>query len=302
MTIAITGATGFVGQTLIERARRKGLELRALARREQEPVPGVEWVRGDLANREALRQLVRGAEAVIHVAGVVNAPDPASFEEGNVVGTMNVVQAAGAEGVPRFIHVSSLAAREPGLSAYGASKARAEKVVRSSGLDWTLVRPPAIFGPRDRELFELFRAAKWGIVPMPPEGRVSVIHVADLAELLIALVRQGEDVTHRVFEVDDGRAGGWRHVELARAIGTAMHKRVWAPHLSRGALDFFSRIDCLLRRDRAKLRPDRVKYMCHPDWVANPASKVPVGRWLPKVDTPIGLLATAQWYRDQKWL
>ena len=302
MTVAITGGTGFVGHTLVERAQRKGVRLSALTRSEQNPRGDVEWIRGDLGNREALLRLVRGAEAVIHVAGVVNAPDAEGFEEGNVAGTMNVVQAALAEGVRRFLFVSSLAAREADLSAYGASKARAEKIVQSSGLDWTIVRPPAIFGPHDREMFELFRAAKWGIMPMPPEGRVSLIHVSDLAELLLDLVRGGEDVTHRLFEVDDGRAEGWTHGELARAIGTAMHKRVWAPHLSRNSLDMLSKIDRFLRRDRAKLTADRVSYMCHPDWVANPSCKVPAARWRPKVDTPAGLLSTAQWYRDRGWL
>lgn len=302
MTVAVTGGTGFVGRTLIERAARKHMALRALARRKQEPAPGVEWIQGDLSDREALRRLVRGAEAVIHVAGVVSAPDAQGFEEGNVAGTMNLVQAAVAEGVPRFIFVSSLAAREPGLSDYGASKARSEKIVQSSGLDWTIIRPPAIFGPRDTGLFELFRSAKWHVVPMPPEGRVSVMHVADLAELLLALVRGGEDVTHRLFEVDDGRANGWAHGELARAIGTAMHKRVWAPNLSRGALEMLSRIERFFRRDGAKLTADRVNYMCHPDWVADPHQIVPPARWRPQVDTPVGLFATAQWYRDQGWL
>ena len=89
MTVAITGGTGVDGRTLIERANRKQIGLRALARRKQDATPGVEWVKGDLSDREALRRLVRGAEAVIHVAGVVSAPDAKGFEEGNVTGTMN---------------------------------------------------------------------------------------------------------------------------------------------------------------------------------------------------------------------
>ena len=178
--IAVTGATGFVGQSLLAEASRQGVEVRALTRRAQEPRTGVQWVRGDLSHAPALDRLMRGAEAVIHVAGVVNAPDVAGFEAGNVTGTLEAVHAAARAGVPRFVHVSSLSARQPQLSAYGASKRRGEKIVAASGLDWTIVRPPAVFGPRDTEMFELFRAAKWGVVPVPQQGRAS-------AELLFLL-------------------------------------------------------------------------------------------------------------------
>ena len=161
MTLALTGATGFVGSTLIERAEAEGIPLKALIRREQPSREGVEWVRGDLEDKAALRRLVGGSEAVLHVAGVVNAPDAAGFEAGNVTGTLNLIEACHAEGVRRLVFVSSLSAREPDLSAYGASKARAEKLVMASGLDWTVVRPPAIYGPRDTEMFEMFRIARW---------------------------------------------------------------------------------------------------------------------------------------------
>lgn len=302
MTIAITGATGFVGQALLDAAAREDIPVRALARREQPDRPGVVWIRGDLASGKALRRLMTGAEAVIHVAGVVNAPDAAGFEAGNVAGTLALVEAALAAGVPRFVCVSSLAAREPHLSAYGASKQRAEKIVAASGLDWTIVRPPAIYGPRDREMFELFRAAKWGVVPMPPPGRASVIHVNDLANLLLALLPGGEDVTHCVFEPDDGQNDGWSHRDLATAIGSAVGRRPWVPHLNRGTLDTLSRIEGLVRRDKAKLTADRVSYMTHPDWVVSARYAVPCARWKPQIATRDGLKATADWYRRHGWL
>jgi len=302
VTVAVTGATGFVGQTLIEQAARKGIELRALTRREQEPRADVEWVRGDLADRRALDRLVAGTEAVIHVAGVVNAPDAAGFEAGNVAGTLALVEAAARAGVPRFIFVSSLAAREPRLSAYGASKRRGEKIVAASAMDWTIVRPPAIYGPPDTEMFELFRAARWGVVPMPEDGRSSLIHVADLARLLLALLPGGEDVTHRIFEPDDGRKDCWRHEELARAIGVAMGRKVYVPRLSPTMLMRAAKLDGLLRRGKAKLTPDRVSYMIHPDWGCSRAKAPPPERWTPQVETASGLKATADWYRREGWL
>lgn len=303
MTIAVTGATGFVGQALLDHAARAGIAVRALARRDQPARAGVEWVRGDLADRAALAALVRGAEAVIHVAGVVNAPDPAGFEAGNAVGTLNVIEAMRAEGGERLVCVSSLSAREPGLSAYGASKARAEKLVQASALDWTIVRPPWIYGPRDAETLDMFKAARWGIMPMPArEGRSSLLHVADLARLLLALVPGGEGVSHRVFEPDDGREGGWSHRELARTIGWAMGRRPWVLHLSHAALERAARADRFLRRSRAKLTLDRVGYMAHPDWTVSRDARPPAELWQPRVPTRDGLKTTARWYRDNGWL
>lgn len=301
--LAITGATGFVGQALVDRALAAGFTVRALARKAQPPRDGVTWVSGDLADRTALDRLVTGAEAVIHVAGVVNAPDPAGFEAGNVAGTLAVIEAAKQAGVPRLVCVSSLSAREPQLSAYGASKAKAEKLVMASGLDWTIVRPPAIYGPRDREMFELFRIAKWGVLPVPPkDGRASVIHVDDLAALLLALVPAKRTVSHKIFEPDDGRPAGWSHYELARAIGWAMGKRPWVLHLPQRMLQRVARLDGWLRKDRAKLTPDRVGYMCHPDWVVSERARVPARLWQARVETREGLKATAAWYRAQGWL
>jgi len=300
--IALTGGTGFVGQMVLELAAARGLTVRALARRVPAAVRGVEWVQGDLSDRAALARLVDGAEAVIHLAGLVSAPDPADFTRANVDGTLALVEAARAGGVPRFVFVSSLSAREPDLSAYGASKARAERLVRASGLDWTIVRPPAIYGPRDREMFELFRAAKWGVVPVPAGGAASMIHVEDLARLLLALVPGGVGVNGRLFEPDDGRPGGWPHPEMARAIGHAVgRRRVWVLELSRAMLEWGARIDGWLRGSKAKLTMDRVSYMSHPDWVVSEEARVPASLWQPRIGTEGGLVGTAEWYRREGW-
>ncbi len=302
MTLAVTGATGFVGRALLDEAAKRDLEVRALTRREQTKSSGIAWIPGDLHDRKALRELVKNAEAVIHVAGVVNTPDPMGFHLGNVEGTMALVEAAVAAGVPRFVFVSSLAAREPALSKYGASKAHAEKLVKASGLDWTVVRPPAIYGPRDREILDIFRAARWGMVPMPPPGRMSMVHVADLARLLLALVPSGERVTHHTFEPDDGKPEGWSHRELARAIGWAVGRRPWVPHLSKPMLERLARLDKAFRGRKARLTPDRVGYMVHPDWVSRVSKRPPVKLWRPEVPTLEGLKETAAWYREQGWL
>lgn len=302
MTIAITGGTGFVGQALVDLAEGKGVELRSLARKVPPDTRGVEWVEGDLAAKPALAALSDRAEAVIHIAGQVRATDPAEFEAANVTGTLNVIEAALAARVPRFVFVSSLAAREPELSAYGASKARAEKLVAASGLDWTIIRPPAVYGPRDGEMLDLFKMAGRGIVPMPEQGHASMIHVGDLARLLLAVLPSGEETTGKIFEPDDGKSGGWEHRELARAIGWSLGKRPFVPRLSRGMLDLAAKVDGTLRGTSAKLTPDRVGYMCHPDWVSSADAKPPESLWKPKIPTREGLKATARWYRENDWL
>ena len=143
MRIALTGATGFVGGHVVDAALAAGHEVVALTRRAQEPRDRVKWVAGSLEDGASLAKLIKGADAVIHIAGVISEAERGGFEQGNVVGTRAVLAAAEATAVERFVHVSSLAAREPKLSRYGASKARSEDLVTASPLSRAIVRPRA---------------------------------------------------------------------------------------------------------------------------------------------------------------
>ncbi|MFZ3484001.1 SDR family oxidoreductase [Sphingomonas sp. 3-13AW] len=299
-TLAITGATGFVGRRTLALALEAGHSVRALTRRPQPPQAGVTWVAGALDTPAALGELVAGADAVIHIAGVVNAPTPEGFTQGNVEGTRAVLAAAEAAGVERFVHVSSLAAREPGLSDYGRSKAGAEDAVRASSLAWTMVRPPAVYGPGDLEMLDLFRMARFGVVAMPPAGRLSLIHVDDLAGLLLALADR--DTGRVVYEPDDGTPGAWTHAGFARAIGTAVGRRVLPISLPAGLLRLGARIDRMARGPKAKLTPDRAAYMAHPDWTSSLDARPPEALWRPRIATADGLAATAAWYREHRLL
>jgi nucleoside-diphosphate-sugar epimerase len=203
--------------------------------------------------------------------------------------------------VQRFVHVSSLAAREPRLSLYGASKQRAEELVHGSGLNWVVVRPPAVYGPGDKETLELFRMARLGVMLMPARGRVSVIHVDDLARLLLALADYGAPSTILV-EADDGKPHGWTHREFARALGKAVGTSpaiVASPGI---LLRLAARADQLFRGPRAKLTVDRAAYFSHHNWVVEPKRACPRELWEPKIDTVQGLRETADWYRMQEWL
>lgn len=301
MKLAITGGTGFVGSHLIDVALAAGHEVKALTRRDRPPRDHLEWISGDLGDRSALEQLVDDAEAVIHAAGVISGRTAAEFETGNVAGTLAMLAAATAGGVRRFVYVSSLAAREPNLSLYGASKERAEELVHGSGLDWVIVRPPAVYGPGDKETLELFRMAKLGVMLMPPKGRVSVIHVDDLSRLLVELTDHSAP-SHILIEEDDGKRGGWTHREFARALGKAVGTKpviVSSPGL---LLRIAARADQLLRRHKAKLTVDRAAYFSHRNWVVEPKRACPPTLWRPAIGTDQGLAETANWYRAQGWL
>jgi nucleoside-diphosphate-sugar epimerase len=301
LRLAITGGTGFVGGRLIDLALAAGHDVHALTRREQEPRDGITWVKGALDDQDSLERLVDGASAVIHAAGVINAPHPAGFEAGNVTGTGAVLAAAEQAGVNRFVHVSSLAAREPKLSAYGASKAGSEALVGASSLSHAIVRPPAVYGPGDKETLELFRMARRGLVLLPPKGRLSVIHVDDLARLLLALAASASE-GQLLVEPDDGRDGGWSHDEFGRALGRALGRRVMTLSMPHSLLQLAARIDGLIRRDRAKLTPDRAAYFCHPDWTVEASRGAPKTLWTPEIETEQGLADTARWYREAGWL
>ncbi|GGD98228.1 epimerase [Tsuneonella deserti] len=301
--VALTGGTGFVGRATRGALEQAGYAVRGLARTVPQDAGGsTEWVQGGLGDRAAIERLVADAEAVVHVAGLTTATDPARFEEANVAGTMAMIESAARAGVRRFVFVSSLSAREPQLSAYGASKERAERLVMASGLDWTIVRPPGVYGPWDVDYLEMFKLARRGIVPVPPPGRSSLIHVHDLADLLVALVPPSESAVHRTFEPDDGHNGGWSHRELARVIGWAVGRRPMVIHLSRTMLTHAARADRLVRRSRARLTADRVGYMLHPDWLVDESRAVPAELWQPRIQTRDGIKATARWYREQGWL
>lgn len=301
MKLALTGGTGFVGAHLVDAAVAAGHEVLALTRREQPLRERVTWILGDLHDRSALEQLVEDVDAAIHVAGVISAQSAAAFEEGNVLGTLAFLAAATAGGVRRFVHVSSLAAREPNQSLYGGSKARGEELVMGSGLDWSVVRPPAVYGPGDKETLELFRMAKLGVMLMPPKGRVSVIHVHDLARLLLAL--SAFDAPSSILvEPDDGTPGGWSHRDFARALGDAMGTKPAIVSSPGVLLRLAAHADQLLRRERAKLTVDRAAYFSHRNWVVEPKRASPRGLWQPKIRTSDGLRQTADWYREAGWL
>lgn len=301
MILSVTGGTGFLGGHVLREAAARGHQIRALTRSAQLPRPNVEWVKGTLEHHPVLADLIEGADAVIHIAGAINAPALAGFVEANVTGTASMLTATEAVGVRRFIHVSSLSAREPDLSDYGWSKWGSERLVRDAPLDWTIVRPPAIYGEGDREMLELFRVAREkGVLPLPPRGRLSLIEAGDLARLLLDLA-EADAAIGQTYEPDDGVVEGYSHREFGKLIGMAVGRpRVLTIPVPRFALRIAALVEKIKRGDKAKLTRDRVRYFCHPDWVVR--ARPPASIWQPTVKAEQGLKATADWYRQMRWL
>lgn len=301
LKLAITGGTGFVGGHTLAAAAARGHSVRALSRRPQAQQAGVEWVAGTLDDGAALEQLVMGADAVIHIAGLTNARTAAEFHAANVQGTAHVLAARA--GLP-LVHVSSLSAREPALSVYGASKLAGEQLAAQAGGRVAIVRPPGVYGPGDSEMLMLFKAVQAGLVPLPAGARASVIHGADLGAALVALA---EDLAGSAtssggcYEIDDGH-GGYAQTEIVAAMAAALGQRARVLPLPGVLLGLGAAIDTGLTKLSGrlpKLSFDRARYLAHPDWTADSAALLALGLWQPHIGLGNGMAATAAWYRQQ---
>lgn len=308
---AITGGTGFLGRWIVRALADAGWQPRLLIRRD--PVHpqlaglDLEIVPGDLEDREALWRLVDGASAVVHAAGAIKGRDRRAFFTANAEGTAHVAQAtAVAAPRARLVYVSSLAAREPRLSGYAASKAAGERAVVESGLDdWVVVRPAAVYGPWDRETLAFFRAVAGGLVPLPADrrARVCLVHAADVASAVTALCGSGP--TRRVFEVSDATREGydWRTIggEAVRALA-GRARFLCLPASVFHAVAIGAAGAARITGRPAMVTPGKVSELLHPDWSSAPHRQPPPDVWRPVIGLDGGFAETVQWYRRNGWL
>jgi nucleoside-diphosphate-sugar epimerase len=299
-TIALTGATGFLGQTLLRQAVEAGWHVRALTRRPMPQSTNISWVQGTLDDEAALAKLVAGTSAVIHMAGAVSAPSREVFADINIKGTQSLLNMVQDFGSKRFIHISSLAAREPQLADYGWSKFESEKCVAQSGLDWTIVRPTAIYGPGDKEMVSFYKMAKRGWMILPPNGAISLIHVADLSRLLLVLLKDTSNIG-RTLEVDDGR-DDWTHASYARLIAAGFGKRARIFHLNARQFAHIATISEAFFGSKASITQDRAKYISWPDWRTTKERHPAPTLWQAAVPDHEGIAETIADYRARGWL
>lgn len=304
---ALTGATGFIGQELLHQLLAAGWSVRALTRRPQPQDDGknLAWISGDLANPNALEKLVDGCDVVIHLAGAVKARGRAQFFEANAAGVAAMIEATRkAANKAHFVLVSSLAAREPHLSDYAGSKAAGEESLRqTTRLDWTIIRPPAVYGPGDLEILKIFKSLKYGVgfLAGRPENRLSIIHVRDLCTGIIATVGK-EQAYGRLLHIDDGREGGYTLAEILTTGARILEKKPRHIRLPRLAFALAAGVNqgfCRLTGRTPMLTAGKVRELHHADWVCGGDKVSDVSNWRARFDVETGLRETLGWYREK---
>ncbi|MDN5881494.1 MAG: NAD(P)-dependent oxidoreductase [Nitrosospira sp.] len=274
--VAVTGATGFIGSVLLKSLINGGWKVRALTRSPRVDDEFTQWIEGDLDNLNALRSLVKDVSAVVHCAGRVRGSSLEDFVHTNVEGTANLVRASIQQSSPpRFLLVSSLAARQPELSWYATSKRMAEQLVidHLRIMPCAVFRPTAVYGPGDKEMSPLFRVTRRGVLPMvgQPAMRFGLLHVSDLVSAILCWLSTQIPV-HGVYELDDGTPGGYDSQSVAAIAQDVWERPVYCLFFPAPLVSLIANINlwsARLLRYSPMLTPGKVRELQHPDWVCD---------------------------------
>lgn len=301
--IAITGATGFIGTRIAHRLVAQGWKVRALVRpasAAQAPkLPGVVWEVGELSDCAAMERLVSGVDGVVHCAGAVRGATSQDFDQVNVDSTVLLAEIASKmKEPPRFLLISSLAARSPELSLYAASKRKGEAVLANHAgtMSWGALRPPAVYGPGDKEMKPLFQWMFRGLAPLigPESNRVSLLYVDDLAGAVVGWFTHCNK-SNQVFELHDGTPGGYSWLDIIDVIEKMRDRTIRKVQIPLPLLRFLAA--CNLKKaelfgGKPMLSPGKVRELTHHDWVADNAQINRAIDWQPQIRLAEGLTAT----------
>ncbi len=326
MKVLLTGATGFVGSHLAELLIDKGYDVRALVRR----TSNMQWIRdldmeffyGSLDDPESLRNVGKEVDYVFHVAGVTKAADAITYVKGNYEATKNLVEEIIKEGrrIKRFVLVSSQAAAGPSptlepidetakpypLTDYGHSKLLAEHYINKMAdtLPVTIVRPPAVFGPRDRDVLDFFKTVKMGIIPRigGAEKYVSLIYVKDLVRG-IWLAGTRSKAKGKTYFIANPRPYSWGQMaELALRIFDKKGIQVRVPELLLKGVALVSEGWARFSGKETILNRQKVVEMKQDFWVCSPRRAKQDLRFEAKYSLEASFKETINWYREKGWL
>lgn len=290
--IALTGATGFIGRATLARLDRspEKPDLRILVRdRARAPAAGsrLQFVDGDLGDRRALAELVDGADAVIHLAGAIAGNCADDFDRINVDGSARLADAVATHAPgAHALMVSSLAARQPGLSWYADSKARAEEIWQTRLADSsTVLRPPAVYGPDDPALADFWSmlARGWMIRLGPDDARFSLVHVDDVAEAIDRLLHRGPSSTPHTLSGPQPE-GGWQWTDVravAETVGGGSIRTLAIPGVLLRAVGLAALAGSRMTGRSALLSPGKVRELRHVDWVCDNLTLAAHLNWRP---------------------
>jgi 2-alkyl-3-oxoalkanoate reductase len=327
MNVFVTGGSGFLGSHVVEQLARAGHTVRALVRKSSNrrflsTLPNVELAEGSVEDRASLDRAIKGVDAVVHSAAVVKARTEQEFYACNTQGTANVLDAAleHASGLKRFVHVSSLEACGPSLdgrpvplrqekpvTAYGRSKLFAEKecAKRKARLPVVILRPAGIYGPRDVEFLEAFRAVRMRQYPVIGDGTMlaGYVYAPDCAKACVRAI-DAEVPTGSIYFVDDGEP-----LTMARAMGELLPDALGTRPLARLGVPFpLLRLASMgvetygkVRGKAVMLTREKVAMLRH-HWVCDSTKTRSELGWTPEVSFPTGARLTAKWYEENGWL
>ena len=294
--IFVTGASGFIGRHLVSSLLHQGHRVRVSVR----PGKGVdlripkgcEQVSVDITDIEKLVGIVAASSAVIYCAGSVRGRNPADFETANISGVETMTRAmALTPNTPPLLLLSSLAASKPQLSDYANSKFEGEKILHDMpSLPWTILRPPAVYGPYDRELLPLLKMIRrgWLVQAGPPEQRLSLLHVDDLVSAINSWISATTQCLHKTYAIDDGTVGGYSWTAIGAAINEDKLRKLQLP---RSLLNLAARANLLMARMfgfMPMLTPGKVNELTEPEWLCDNSKFTQATNWKPVLDLSLG--------------
>lgn len=301
--IAVTGATGFIGSSICRELLSQGYQLKVLVRTPSKArgltKSGVQLVTGSVTDSAALQQLLVGCRAVIHCAGAVRGSSLDDFYPANVSGVEQLIAAASQEdSKPRVLILSSLAAREPDLSNYAMSKFLGEQAALKSslGVELTVFRPPAVYGPGDREMLPVFQLMSRGLalIPGSANSRVSMVYIDDLVAAVVAWLG-AKQVPKDVFTLSDPAPNGYSWDEIIETASQVFQRKVRPVFIPRWLLNAIARCNLLvsaLFRYQPMLTPGKLRELRHTDWVCGSGELTQAIDWRPRVTLNEGLKLT----------